>query len=129
MHKLKRNNKRAIQHFQIPPQLKNDTRRKKTNVGRYQREKKCTKLNEIIIKHSTFPNSTTAQNDTKPTKSIREKKRMKLKQGKYNAILENFCTLRNGLSGVVNDGIGIILDDPSEVIVIPNLYCFAHCQS
>lgn len=90
MHKLKRNNKRAIQHFQIPPQLKNDTRRKKTNVGRYQREKKCTKLNEIIIKHSTFPNSTTAQNDTKPTKSIREKKKNEIETREVQCDLGEF---------------------------------------
>ena len=54
---------------------------------------------------------------------------MKLKQRKYNAILENFGALRNGLAGVVNDGVGIILDNPSEVVVVTSLHCFAHCQS
>ena len=65
----------------------------------------------------------------KPNKINKKKtKEMKMKQRKYNAILENFSTLGNGLTSVVNDGVGIILDNPSEVIIIPNLHRLAHSQ-
>lgn len=47
----------------------------------------------------------------------------------YHAILEDFGALSYGLAGMVDNGIGVVPDGASEVVLVPNLHRFAHGRS
>lgn len=54
---------------------------------------------------------------------------MKNERGNYNAILKDFGTLGNGLAGVLDDGVGVVLDGASEVVLVADLDGFVDRRS
>ena len=46
----------------------------------------------------------------------------------YNAILKDFGAFSDGLTGVVDDGVGVVLD-ASEVVLVADLDGLAHRRS
>jgi len=47
----------------------------------------------------------------------------------YNAILEDFGTLGDGLTGLLYDGVGVVLDGASEVVIVADFDGFVHRRS
>ena len=47
----------------------------------------------------------------------------------YNAILKDFGAFSDGLTGVVDDGVGVVLDGASEVVLVADLDGLAHRRS
>lgn len=47
----------------------------------------------------------------------------------YNAILKDFGAFGDGLTGVVDDGVGVVLDGASEVVLVADLDGLAHRRS
>lgn len=44
----------------------------------------------------------------------------------YNAILEKFSSFSDGLTGLLDDSVGIVFNGASEVVFVPNLHSLAH---
>jgi hypothetical protein len=47
----------------------------------------------------------------------------------YNAILKEFGAFRDGLAGVVDDRVCVVLDGAGEVVLVPHLHGLAHRRS
>lgn len=47
----------------------------------------------------------------------------------YNAILKDFGTLGDGLAGLLHDGVGVVLDGASEVVLVADFNGFVHRRS
>ena len=45
-------------------------------------------------------------------------------RGIYNAILKDFGAAGDGLAGVMDDGVGVVLDGASEVVLVADLHRF-----
>ena len=47
----------------------------------------------------------------------------------YQTVLEALGAFGDGVGGLLDDGIGVVLDGAGEVVVVPNLHGFVHRRS
>ena len=47
----------------------------------------------------------------------------------YNTMLQDFGSFSNGLTGLVNNRVGVVFDCSSQVVFVPCFHCLVHSRS